>query len=543
MRLRQVALASCLAWLCALACNAEDPGPGEGSNTNWLRPCEVDGECAAGASCICHVCSEPCTESCATLSDGVCAPPGSAKHRALCGAEVTSGICLPACGAAAPCAAGQLCLAGSCVQLASANQAASGCVSGARLELDTGGAEPVARYGTLFGDALYLPVAYEERPEDWTEPTAPLAIAARVTDEAGEPVEGCDVRFLTGDEHGVAFAERGTTDAAGSVEAYWVAGASRQQELTAALVDRSGRVVSEVLAGTAYAHDEGPQSDSAAATMLTRPTTLWLAYELPVAADMVRVHVSGATHPHHAFYAALSIDGFFAGLQNTSDFDALSGELPAENRIVLASVWNLAAGDAELLFRDPEAECGPHDQELGGIQCELYDAWQPGEEYLFTLSRVTLAAGEVGPGYAELAYATTPCASADGCTDYTLFYGTPGDANDAMRRVVAYRYQAAARATQFRSFVQPYAELEGQTSCLDTPRYDATFVPYVMVDDAFERVASAELSATYLSWHNEICANYAAHAERSGFRLATGGSSISRRPALPDEPARSLSVP
>lgn len=530
--------------LCSMAllhCNTTDPGAG--SNTSWLRSCADDAECAEGLSCLCSVCTATCDGECTTLPGAICAPAGSAGHAQLCGEKLgevlePAGLCLPACGPEAGCAAGQLCKDGGCLQLPAEGD--SGCVTATRLELSSGGIDLQARHGMLFSDALYLPVAYDERPDGWVEPMAPAPIVARVSDAAGEPVADCRVHFVTGEGSGSAFADTQSTDQNGEVTAYWVAGEAREQVLSAAIVNERGMVQSAHLPGTAFAHDEEPQATDAAVNV-ARPATLHLNYSPAEAAGMFRVRVGATSFPHHAFYAAMTSEGFFSGLQNTSDLDALSEDVPPEDRILIASVWHLEDAEAELLFQSEGLECGPHGQDFGGIRCIFGDAWQVGAEYFFTLERTILTEGEMGPGYTELGYVDTPCASAAGCTDYTLYFGD-ASAQDAMQRIVAYRYQSTIEPS-FGSFVQPFIEIEGQNSCLATPRYDATFSPEAMVDGAFERVTQAGLSALYETWHNEVCANYAATTGASGFQLITGGPRVLDRPQLPDDPARELSLP
>jgi hypothetical protein len=535
-------------WLflvCALALGAcSTAEPGAGSNTNWLRPCLQDDECSDGLSCLCGICTLACGAECSDLPGAICAAAGSASHAQLCNGQPAqlgepAGLCLPACGPEAGCAAGQLCKDGGCLQLASADGVDTGCGAAAELHLSAGGVELQARHGTLFGDALYLPVAYDEQPASWVEPMSPAPIVARATDAAGEPVSGCQVRFITGEGSGSAFADAQSTDQRGEVTAYWVAGQQREQVLSVASVGEDGLVLSADLPGTAFANDEGPQA-SVASVSVARPATLRLSYAPPEAASLLRVRVGATSFPHHAFYAALTSQGFFSGLQNTSDLDALSQDVPAEHRILIASVWHTAESAAELLFQREGLVCGPHYQETGGIRCTLGSAWETGAEYLFTLERTSLAQGEAGPGYVELGYVDTLCASVAGCTDYTLYFANASDP-DAMQRVVAYRYQAAINSW-FGSFVQPYVELEGQNSCLATPRYEATFAPYAMVGGAFERVEQAGFSVNYQTWHNEVCANYAAATDAGGFQLITGGPHVLGRPELPDAPARNLSL-
>lgn len=533
-------------WLAAsasLVWGCETTEPGAGSNTNWLKPCDDQAPCGDAFSCVCGVCTAPCDETCSELPNAVCAKAESAAVREVCGGSVTTdGLCLPLCGADAPCDPGQLCLDGSCLQLATVDDTASGCESGATLQVGTGGIVLEARYGTVFGSGLYLPVAYDERPTDWVEPTDPAPIVVFVENPSGLRLADCPVRFVAGEGSGAAFANRAASDKNGTLYAYWVAGDQREQALTATLVDQEGVVRSVSVFGTAYANDEGPQATDDAATVATTPTTVRLSYPLPDTSNGLRVVVSPSTYPHHAFYSAVNIDGFFAGLQNTSDLDALTEDVPDADRVLIASVWNLAEGDAQQLYGMDGLDCGPHGQDLGGIRCTLAGAWQPDQAYVFQLERTTLAMGEAGPDYETLGYLTEPCASAAGCTDYTLWYGTP-EAPDDLQRVVAYRYQSGELAGSFGSFIQAYSDLPEQNSCLATPIYDAHFVPFVQNGDTFEPVVDASFDATYSSWHNEVCANYAAVPEAAGFRLVTGGPRPLGPPQLPDDPSRQLTLP
>ena len=274
----------------------------------------------------------------------------------------------------------------------------------------------------------------------------------------------------------------------------------------------------------------------------TQPAALGAQNSSLTVTQRVRISVSPQTFPHHSFYSSIALDGFFTGLQNTSDTDAATGSVPNEARALIASVWNLAEGDAEQLFGVPELDCTAHDQGLGGIRCMLPNAWSRGESYVFELERRTLGTGDRVPEYAALGYETKPCASAAGCTDYTLFFGAAADVND-LTRILAYRYQSASVARSFSSFVQAYLDLPEQNSCLATPSYDVTFVPAVEHDGAFEVVPHADFSADYASWQNVVCANYLASADSRGYRLVTGGTTPLGPPLLSDEPARTLMFP
>lgn len=111
-----LALIGLSSWACTS--NTSDPSD---KQTNWLRSCEIDGQCGAGMVCQCGACTRICTtqDVCQPLSDASCVPASDAGSIALCGGSKPSftGVCLPSC-VDSPCATGkQMCVAGVCVPL------------------------------------------------------------------------------------------------------------------------------------------------------------------------------------------------------------------------------------------------------------------------------------------------------------------------------------------------------------------------------------------------------------------------------------------
>jgi len=98
----------------ALSCNPGDPQTG--SQTNWLRTCEVSAECGA-QSCICGTCTRPCDDDdgCSNLEDATCVPASEEGAIAVCsGSQYPgAGLCLPRCDDE-PCPEGSACVAGVC---------------------------------------------------------------------------------------------------------------------------------------------------------------------------------------------------------------------------------------------------------------------------------------------------------------------------------------------------------------------------------------------------------------------------------------------
>lgn len=84
-----------------------------GTNTNWLRACDVSTECG-NLGCTCGVCTPSCNSDADCVAvGGICSSADSSV--AECRGASSQRICLPACSPTTPCAAGSLCYRGACV--------------------------------------------------------------------------------------------------------------------------------------------------------------------------------------------------------------------------------------------------------------------------------------------------------------------------------------------------------------------------------------------------------------------------------------------
>jgi hypothetical protein len=192
------------------------------------------------------------------------------------------------------------------------------------------------------------------------------------------------------------------------------------------------------------------------------------------------------------------------------------------------------------LWADADVSCGPHDQDLGGIQCYLEDAWQPGDARDIVVEFRSLLTDEPAPAeYADLGYAALTCASPSGCTDYSVFIA---DAGGEPRRLAALRVQNGATPSGFSSYINAYDE-PSATSCLAIPLYAVSYAPAERIADAFQPITSVSYDSSYQLWANQVCANHGALVENGAFTLYTGGDELRARPALPGDPAQTLSLP
>ncbi len=428
------------------------------------------------------------------------------------------------------CPSGNLCFEGACEVLD-----AEPCVGAAQIAIENVAPPLMAREGSYFAGTMYMPV--EGVPADTEQNIAAAAIVARVRDASGEPLEGCSVRWLTSTDGGWVYSESETTSAMGTAIASWVAGSAPSEKLIAAVVDDAGVVSSAHIVGDVLPHDAEPLSDGGPTT--TAATSARVSASLNEAADAVRVRLLPLAAPHHSFFVASALPGFFTGIQNTSDDDAFAVDVPPEERLLLASVWNTETDLALILWNASEVVCVQHTQDEGGIKCELPDAWEAGEALTITVEARTLASGEAAPAeYADLGYLTTACESAAGCIDYTVFATRDGE---APQRVAAYRYPSADALGWSSSYIDAYASAEAQTSCLLVPKYEVEVSLEERVAGEFLEISRVSGGASYSAGNNAICANHSVEGTRGGFVLSTGGSELGDvRPQRPGEPDREL---
>lgn len=70
------------------------PGGEVGSETHFLSACVSHEQCPSDLQCLCGVCTNACSDSCAL---GVCAAGDSAAAQSYCGGPRETGLCLAAC--------------------------------------------------------------------------------------------------------------------------------------------------------------------------------------------------------------------------------------------------------------------------------------------------------------------------------------------------------------------------------------------------------------------------------------------------------------
>lgn len=112
----------------ALASGCGQSQAGGDTQTNWLKTCASDSDCA-GLECVCGRCARACSaaEDCAgTPVASGCEAQDSAGALALCAGSAPSGVCLSTCTADGDCAGEQTCVGGACLPVTGAGEGSTG---------------------------------------------------------------------------------------------------------------------------------------------------------------------------------------------------------------------------------------------------------------------------------------------------------------------------------------------------------------------------------------------------------------------------------
>lgn len=190
------------ALLLALACGPQATG----TQTNWLRGCITDADCASHLQCFCGACTRPCQaddSACADLPGAACVAASEPGAVALCSGKApsTAGLCLPGCDDGV-CAAGTACVAGVCAPLHEATavvtvdasvrlQALVGFGAGTGWLTDEIAQHPAgaALYDAMFADSGYDALRLFNRYDDFgtTDLTSTVDLMSAAAERLGSP--------------------------------------------------------------------------------------------------------------------------------------------------------------------------------------------------------------------------------------------------------------------------------------------------------------------------------------------------------------------
>ncbi len=530
---------------CSLFTPSTSEGEGVGSNTNWFRACDSTEECSAEMACICGACTKACTETedCVGLENAAC-PVDVGVFRGMCGrdeaeAEGAEGfahfqekttLCTPTCTDSADCGKGQLCAAGFCLL------GPEPCRDAASLTLRASSESLEARVGGLFGDQFYVPTWYSNYPADFVESYRPSVLTARVTSAAGEPVEGCEVVWLTALESGFAFAAEPLSDASGEATALWVAGSARSQKVEAFVVGRD-TTLSQSLSGAAVRHDEEPLSTGTEGRDFTSPSGVSFRIEEDSASDEALIEFVALTFPARVTYSVFTSS--LLGIRFTNDgvSDPLEEEVPAEERILSINVLNEEPGTTQVVSLSSGTVCTVGSTET---RCTLSGAWEPGETIGVLVQARQVAFGETPSDYQPATHAMDPCLSSVGCTDFSLGLRRAGQDVQTIARLRAGGTDTMQTHTAGISGI--YSAQSGTAgSCLETPqaslqiRHEMNQSGATSQSGVTRERGRGYFSSAHETWQNQICANYALLPSVSGLYMSTGGPTTFPTPVLPGE--------
>jgi hypothetical protein len=335
----------------------------------------------------------------------------------------------------------------------------------------------------------------------------PKKLEVRVT-KAGQPVSGCEVRWIAAGDNGWGFSADPKTDANGRLYGYWTAGKVGPGKIAATIALEGGGESHVEFNGTVASQD-------------SRTDSVHLNYDVDGSYTELKVQVTPLTNPAATYYSALNWQDAYAGIQ----FDRnAAGQLTMS--MVIFSVWD--AGGAQAAVTDH----GACNSVLGfggegtGTSCRL--RFPPNAQNGAVAGLPSDYMLKVGDTY-ELHL--TMRASGSG-TAHTLTF------RDVTNNIGPISLGTQTTGTSFQggryasSFVEEWTP---HGSCLSAGRSVYYHDLQALVGNIWRPIKTAHFDPNYIASNNEICGNYLATVANGMFFMSSGGSDYVGRPYVPND--------
>ena len=305
----------------------------------------------------------------------------------------------------------------------------------------------------------------------------PIVVTAE--DDSGEPVSGATYRWETDENSGWVYPPEGITGMDGRISATWIAGSPGVGSLTLTVENTVSAQTAEI--PTQSVASQRPPSSAMYVLMRSGGSATGLSVDL-----------TPLTEPGGTYYAALSWEGGYAGLQR-------AGRL--YDRQLQFSVWDVDGIDAQVIQRGEGVICRTFGNEGTGQSCELNYPWRVGATYRFEVTEEELNGGSV------------------------LTLHVTDVAADRRKFVGSLRYGRRANLTWMRTFVEDF--LRRAPTCLAQPvRSAAIRRVLARIGDSWQPITKAVLIPHPEDAGNPgapPCANLAARDHSVGLELVMGG--------------------
>ncbi|KAI9340318.1 hypothetical protein BDR26DRAFT_861699 [Obelidium mucronatum] len=329
-----------------------------------------------------------------------------------------------------------------------------------------------ARVGTAYGNVLYDP------SNTSSNSYMPALLKVRVVDANGATLSGCKVSWTTSAYGGWAFPMSDVTDTSGVASAYWVAGKSTSQSLTASVTTGNGVVSTAQFQGSAQGHNTRANS----------------------------VHLNWRTSDFASFSVDVTPKAWppttYCGIQNDR---------------ILFSMWQYGGRNPEVISKHPQTTCSDFGGEGTGIQCRIMMTPKLNVKYTFRMDVAKVVAGK---------------------QDYTV---TVTDGSTGTSYAIAtFRYGTVHTNYGAYAFNENFGDNSMKSSCLDTEVRTAEYsnVKFIPVgSSSWVDVAksSASSTAVFTPTHNEACVNYEFSHSSGTYSMSTGGPNVVRPLNLPGQ--------
>jgi len=334
----------------------------------------------------------------------------------------------------------------------------------------------------------------------------PKKLEVRVS-KAGQPVSGCEVRWVASDGNGWGFSGDPKTDSAGRLYGYWTAGNVGAGKIAATIALEGGGESHVEFTGTVASQD-------------SRTDSVHLNYDVDGSYTEFKVQVTPDTNPASTYYSALNWADSYAGIQ----FDR-NGAGQLTMSMVIFSVWDAGGAQAAVTDRGACNSVLGFGGEGTGTSCRLRFPPSQNGAVAGLPSDYMLKVGDTYELY------LTMRASGSG-TAHTLSF------RDVTNNIGPISLGTQTTGTSFQggrfasSFVEEWAS---HGSCLSAGRSVNYHDLQARVGGTWRPIKTGHFSPNYINTNNEICGNYLAEVRDGMFFMSSGGSDYVGRPYVPGD--------
>jgi hypothetical protein len=335
----------------------------------------------------------------------------------------------------------------------------------------------------------------------------PKKLEVRVT-KGGQPLSGCEVRWIAADGNGWGFSADPKTDANGHLYGYWTAGNVGSGKIAAVIAFEGGGESRVEFNGTVASQD-------------SRTDSVHLNYDVDGSYTELKVQITPLTDPAATYYSAINWQDSYAGIQ----FDR-NGTGQLTMSMVIFSVWDAGGSKAAVTDRGACNSVLNFGGEGTGTSCRLRFPPNAQNGAIAGLpSDYMLSVGDTYELYLKMRASGSGTAHSLAFRDVTNNIGPISLGT----QTTGTSFQGGRYASSFVEEWTPHG------SCLSAGRSVYYHDLQALVGNIWRPIKTGHFTPNYITTNNEICGNYLGSVSDGMFFMSSGGSDYVGRPYVPND--------